>query len=349
VLLAISFIKEEERQAIVSVVNTRYDSKEGDMKAVDINNVIDVKAALESFVKMEKANSSVKEEFLENSVIIEEMPSDESLYENEKIYGIPEKIMKCTHCSRTFINRNSLKRHELKHKDQNYPCHKCEKRFSFLEDLKHHRMTHVSMQQQEEEVEDEMYVIRGSDVANHHIEVDTSTQSYDDQVDSEGSSRDSYLRCKICSKVMKKESYPIHKLIHNDDRKYSCNFCETKFRRNDHLKKHIYRCHMSNTSKISLNSTEDDTFTFKCTICSKEFLADETLKRHMKVHFPRGLKQHIPSASTSRLIRSMPCEVCGKVFTDIDDLRKHIIRLHGNVHETSKELNVESDHYMTMQ
>ena len=347
VLLAISFVREEERKAIVDVVNPRYHSKEGDIKRADKIGVIDVKTALEEFVKMEKENGSVKEEFLENSVIIEEMPSDDSLNENEKIYGIPEKMMKCTHCNRTFINRHSLRRHEVKHNEQNYPCHKCEKRFSFLEDLKHHRMTHVSMIQQEEEIDEEMYVIRGSDVPNHHIEVDTSSQSYDDQMDSEGGSRDSYLRCKICNKVMKKESYPIHKLIHNDDRKYSCNFCETKFRRNDHLKKHIFRCHKSNTSKISLNSTEDDTITFKCTICSKEFFAEESLKRHMKVHFPRGLKQHIPSESTSRL-NSMNCEVCGKEFTEVSDLRRHITRLHGNVHEVSRNLDSESDLYMTM-
>ena len=349
VLLAISFIKEEERQAIVNVVTPRYDGKEEGGNTGNKSSAVvgDMKAALENYVKIEKDNATVKEEILENSVVIEEMPSDDSVNENDKIYGIPETtMMKCRYCPRTFINRHSLRRHEVKHNEQKYPCHKCEKKFSFLEDLKHHRLTHVSMIQQEEEIDDEMYVIRESDVPNHHIEVDTSSQSYDDQMDSESSIRDSYLRCKVCNKVMKKESYPIHKLIHKDDRKYGCNFCETKFRRNEHLKKHIYRCHKGNTSKISLNSTEEEKSTFKCTICSKDFYAEETLKSHMKVHFPQGLKQHIPSVSKVRL--DLTCGICGKEFTTANNLRRHTSRLHGYKNDASEDVDEESDLYMTM-
>ena len=351
VLLAISFCREEEREAIVAAVGKRYETKDGDKKFNVKDDVIDVKAALENFVKVKTENSNIKKEYLENSVIIEEMGSDESMNENEKIYGIPEKMMNCTYCSRTFINRNSLKRHEQKHKYKDYPCHKCDQKFSFLEDLKHHRMTHVTVQNAEEEnIDEEMYVIRGSDVGNHHVEVDTSTQSYDDQMDSsEGSCKESYLRCKVCSKVMRKESYPAHKLIHNEERKYACNFCETKFRRPEHLKKHMFRCHKTNTSKTSLNSTEDDVFTFKCTICSKEFFADDTLKRHMKVHFPRGLKQHIPVQSTSKTrLCIFNCEVCGKVFQDINDLGQHTARIHKSTHEASVEPGDDFEHYMTM-
>lgn len=69
----------------------------------------------------------------------------------------------------------------------------------------------------------------------------------------------SYVRCKVCQKVMRRKSYqqvskeikisiPFlcvqHKQKHDgEDRKFGCSYCETKFRKSEHLQEHMKRFH----------------------------------------------------------------------------------------------------------
>ena len=72
-----------------------------------------------------------------------DMLSDSSVDDNDKIYGVPEPILQCNKCSRTFLNQLSLRVHEKQHIEQNFSCYECGQRFSFLEDLKDHRRNHL--------------------------------------------------------------------------------------------------------------------------------------------------------------------------------------------------------------
>jgi len=54
----------------------------------------------------------------------------------------------------------------------------------------------------------------------------------------------SYVRCKVCQKVMRRKSYQQHKQKHDgEDRKFGCSYCETKFRKSEHLQEHMKRFH----------------------------------------------------------------------------------------------------------
>ena len=170
----------------------------------------------------------------------------------------------------------SLRRHEKLHIEQNYSCYECGERFSFLEDLKLHKVSHQSDSTQED---DDMYVIKDSD---------DTTNIVDDSC---------YVRCKVCMKVMKKESYLTHKMMHRNERKIVCNICNSKFRKHEHLKKHMLKAHKNSDSSTSLNSFINETVSL-CTICSKTFQNESNLTAHMQVHFPQGFKQHIPGIQT---------------------------------------------------
>ena len=91
---------------------------------------VDIKSALDGLIEV--------------SSNLSDASSDFSVDDNDRIYGVPEPILKCNKCSRTFINIISLKRHEKLHIEQNFSCNECGKRFSFLEDLKLHKQSHQS-------------------------------------------------------------------------------------------------------------------------------------------------------------------------------------------------------------
>ena len=116
-LLAVSFITEGERRALVKSIA-------GQNKRVD---------------KTDATNVLTGSETRDTSTA-----SDFSFEDNEKIYGVPEPVLNCSQCPRTFINIFSLRRHENLHTERNYSCESCGQRFSFLEDLRLHRDIHNS-------------------------------------------------------------------------------------------------------------------------------------------------------------------------------------------------------------
>ena len=151
-LLAVSFIREDERKALVRAIAVGYN------KSSRPGQRVDIKAALTANRK-DKTKTFPSFDGGDQTTV-----SDRSFEDNEKIYGVPESVLNCSKCPRTFINIFSLRRHENLHREQNYSCDKCGERFSFLEDLKAHRVVHLSHIHDEESkksnLSDEMYVAK---------------------------------------------------------------------------------------------------------------------------------------------------------------------------------------------
>ena len=237
--------------------------------------------------------------------------------DNDKIYGVPAPgpALQCDQCARTFLNTGSLKRHQKQHVEQNYSCNECGQRFAFLEDLRIHREGHH---------QDDMDMYVGKDDTN----VD-STQSNETQMSGAGvhTVHSGYVRCKLCLKVMKRESYTTHKLLHKNESKIVCSFCARKFRKHEHLKKHITKAHRNNTSKSSLDSFFEESI-YNCTICKKTFQTGANLSNHMTVHFTNEIKQHIPNISRTQIN-----------FTQPIDMEDHTKEMHENT---------DASHYLPM-
>ena len=219
VLLAVSFIREEERRALVRSVATGY---------VDRAERTDLREALD---KLSPRAVDVTRD------VTSDASSDYSIEDNDKIYGIPEPILKCEKCSRTFINRISLRRHETQHIEQNYSCNECGERFSFLEDLKLHRQSHTT--------DADMYVYKEEDDTNTDtINTGDSSRSNDSALTGEAG----YVRCKICLRVLRRDNYLAHKLMHKEERRTSCMMCDSKFRSHEHLKRHMQKVHRNGSN-----------------------------------------------------------------------------------------------------
>lgn len=134
------------------------------------------------------------------------------------------------------------------------------------------------------------------------MEEDENNETYVSQGGEEepGGDQQSYIKCKFCEKVMQKGSYHSHKMIHKDGENYFCRLCDMRYKQSDHLKKHILKYHRRHTtSKLSLCCDEEDPLKRVCAICSKRFASDGNLQSHMSLHFPQGIKQHIPPDSSS--------------------------------------------------
>ena len=215
VLLAVSFMREEERRALVRSVASGYVDK---AKRTDLREALDKLRPVDSVYYVRDTS---------------DVGSDYSIEDNDKIYGIPEPILKCAKCSRTFINRTSLRRHESQHFEQNYSCNECGERFSFLEDLKIHRLSHRD--------DSNMYVYKDEDTTDT-TNGGNSSRSNESAV----TGRSGYVRCKFCLKILKRENYLTHKLMHKEEKRAICMICNTKFRSNEYLKRHVQKVHKSN-------------------------------------------------------------------------------------------------------
>ena len=311
VLLAVSFIREEERKALVRAIAVGYD------KSSQPQPRIDIKVALTTH-KRERTDSFTDLEDRDNATA-----SDFSFEDNEKIYGVPETILNCPQCPRTFINIFSLRRHEDLHRERNYSCESCGQRFSFLEDLKVHRDVHNSRVDDEEfkknNLSDEMYVAKD----NSDTPADSTQNNESQAPEQKNKTSNSYVRCKICLKVMKRESYAEHRAHHKDAKNHQCSFCNSRFRKQEHLLKHIQRCQRNNLSATSLQFSYREQTNYSCSICSKCFQNEDNLRCHMILHFPEGLKQNPPFKPVS-----YQCKFCSGNFREFSDLTAHMEEVH---------------------
>ena len=269
VLLAVSFIREDERKALVKAIAVGYKQSSQPGRRIDIKATLTSNRAertSKTFTSFESGDTA---------------SSDCSFQDNDKIYGVPEPVLNCAQCPRTFINIFSLRRHENLHREQNYSCNKCGQRFSFLEDLKAHKSVHqINNVEEEPSFSEDMYVAKDcseTPAADGNWGRNNESQAREHQ--------NSYVRCKICLKVMKRDSYPGHK-AHHKDSKNQCSLCGTKFRKQDQLLRHLQRCQRNNLSKTSLLSYTNLQITHTCQVCAKTFQSWDNLKSHLDIHHP---------------------------------------------------------------
>ena len=144
--------------------------------------------------------------------------------------------------------------------------------------------------------------------------------------------------CQTCGKVLKgKQSLKNHNdSIHKEERKFDCDICTSKFKREQLLITHIKLTHNPSKARCNICGSEvkavhmqshlkrmhsDSNKVFKCTKCERIFNRQILLNRHMKlIHGNSELK----------------CSLCGKIFKNHPNLYSHVKRRH----EENKKLIV---------
>uniref|UniRef100_A0A5S6QGI5 C2H2-type domain-containing protein n=1 Tax=Trichuris muris TaxID=70415 RepID=A0A5S6QGI5_TRIMR len=158
--------------------------------------------------------------------------------------------------------------------------------------------------------------------------------------------------CEICKRTFsKKEFLQLHKIAHTNDVPYACKLCPQKFKWRYNLQKHMtthgsrgnFKC--TECNQVFRSQTRVDVH-YKarhpgppkdqiCPLCKVAFSERECLAKHMRSHggplFPCSecdkkfvdenfLLRHM---SIHTGVRKYVCEVCGKVFSVVEQLAAH--------------------------
>ncbi|KAH3666666.1 hypothetical protein WICMUC_005483 [Wickerhamomyces mucosus] len=147
---------------------------------------------------------------------------------------------------------------------------------------------------------------------------------------SSSSSRPKIYACDYegCNKAYSRPSLLTqHQRTHTDSRPFKCDICDRSFFRESHLKTHL------------ISHSEEKPY--KCSICGKGVNTKQHLKRHEITHTNsfeceyencgetfhkhQQLRHHIQSVH----LKTLTCDVCGKVFSRPYRLANHKTKHHG--------------------
>lgn len=196
------------------------------------------------------------------------------------------KNYQCELCGSSYVQKSTLTIHMRTHTNEKpFECKKCDAKFNQSHQLKNH-MNAKHPEIKSKVVKQETF--------------DTEMRITDQPVKKVEPIKSLPYICEICSKGFKVPSSLLaHIKIHSEERKYSCDQCNMKFKRREHLRIHVNGIHL----KLK---------PFKCEKCDKAFAQSGDLKVHMKCH--SGEKE-------------FSCTVCNKKFRLLKALRTHL-RIH---------------------
>lgn len=156
-----------------------------------------------------------------------------------------KKIYPCTHCTRSYAHKETLRQHiKTKHLNKtsikeessepkparpkkSFLCTYCGQSFNWKHGLESHILTHTDERP---------------------------------------------FSCDICSKTFKRQKdLQLHRVIHSDEKPHQCTECGKAFKRLDKLKTHIKIVH-------------SDLRPYKCTECEQSFKYQNVLRAHMNIH-----------------------------------------------------------------
>ena len=237
----------------------------------------------------------------------------------------------CKLCEKTFINNHHLLRHVKNVHEglRNYKCSKCEKAFR-------QRITlTVHIKRCHDLVKD-----KNCDICKQSFSCKQNLEKHIETVH-EGLKK---FKCNFenCDKAFSHKSHlQQHKTsVHDKIRRYNCDKCDSKFYKNDSLKRHLIVVHnqrpcknyftaWSNLKCSTCNKVYRDTSEFKnhiltqhegyrfdCPYCDTVFSWKNTLNRHIRINHQEGRKARYP------------CDMCKNSFTALSNLTHHKKRVH---------------------
>lgn len=174
--------------------------------------------------------------------------------------GKENQLYYCTICQKHFSSHSGYTYHinQIHSKIKNYPCTYCDQKFGMKRILENHiRNIHIN----EKNLQCSKclkYFKTDSALYNHKIIHKQST-----------------FACEFCDKKFHyKHNLDVHRLLHSEERKYSCNHCSFTFKTRNYLSKHL---------KSHFNGAKS----FSCTQCvykttQKRYLTEHIKRKHSK-------------------------------------------------------------------
>lgn len=169
-----------------------------------------------------------------------------------------ENQLYCTVCQKHFNTRSGFAYHINQHhsKIKNYSCSFCEKKFGMKRILDNHIRNIHSSEKTFQCMKCFKYFKTDAALYNHEI-----------------IHKQSNYVCDVCSKKFHyKHNLEVHRLLHSNDRKYSCNHCSSTFKTRNYLAKHL-KGHFSETKSFLCSYCD-----FKTT--QKRYLSEHVKRKH---------------------------------------------------------------------
>ena len=233
-----------------------------------------------------------------------------------------EKCYRCIvkSCGQMFQDLELFLEHTSDHKDKEYRCHVCSKKFIDLNQLNLHSYEHLTDEQTREKQIFQCSKCKNKytsvEALDHHL--DTADHSFTCDICDKEFSAERFLRkhlaithtdglfeCHICKKKLKNEHYlKSHLMIHTGELPFECKECGAKFNRNDKLKRHAQTHNPSKKYKCPFKDHMN---------CTKEFHRFDKLKLHIMTHGN---------------IKPFKCDICTNGFSRKEHLNTHIQKIH---------------------
>ena len=155
----------------------------------------------------------------------------------------------CNVCAKSYLTKDSLRKHMLSHSDRKLACTICYASFGTASYLKSYLKTHTGEKSYSCKLCDARFVHKGN-LGYHMI---------------------THTKEKVLTKHMKS---------HTGEKIHSCVQCKAMFKTKWELQSHLNFVHLNYKGK----KTQESFKPFSCEDCSKSFLHKSYLKQHLVVH-----------------------------------------------------------------
>ncbi|XP_033725039.1 uncharacterized protein LOC117315018 [Pecten maximus] len=271
--------------------------------------------------------------------------------------NINDDEIECKICVKKFKDVKYLRRHMAIHAGiRDFICKICRKSFMRKYDLHIHMIrVHSWVKTGRGKIKTE------DDLEEGEITLDTPKskkleKSFDDDDDDdveevpvENLEEERKFSCETCEKKFRFESsLKIHVQTHTDTKSFLCDLCGKGFSLEKYLSKHRLR-----HEKEGIIKMEGDVKVYNCQVCEKTFEVLPDYQTHMKSHKDENLrtfhcdqcpKGFFKLAHLKRHLlthttdRTYKCALCDKCYKDPDTLRKHQKCVHQVKDETTGEI-----------
>ena len=220
--------------------------------------------------------------------------------------GIPTKKHTCEICGRKFNRKDILTRHTASCLNiRAIKCPICGAGFNSNTAVKSHLLVHDEGKNYTCEICGRAFKRRGG--LRDHVKTHLNEKSHKCKICGKGFNTSSAMAmharmhvetkdysCEICGKVYKwKHALRDHKVTHSEEKRYQCTECNKSFHTGAKLTSHKAYCSTG----------------MECPVCHEAIIGGKRqLQIHMKIH-------------------PFTCEICGKVFT-----RKELLKRHNEIH-----------------
>lgn len=181
------------------------------------------------------------------------------------------KKFECKNCSKQFLYRQDLRRHQKLHSGDPFKCDICGRVFDHFRALKRHIFcAHLKAKPFKCGICSKAFA-RSENLKYHEVNVHLKGKMSDDDPRMKYKRKNEVVECDICLKKIMKSHLKKHKMVHTNERpEFKCDLCNHSYKSKGNL--YIHKAAHKNEKLL------------ECTFCSLKFRTKSLMITHEKSH-----------------------------------------------------------------